>query len=74
MAERVKLTKCIFSFKIFIEGLEPKHMSITLVLLCKSFSFKLKQRLICIAAWRKCQGKLKNEKGWKLFYHHFLSL
>ena len=43
VAERVKLTKYIFSFKIFIEGLEPKHMSITLVLLCKSFSFKLKQ-------------------------------
>ena len=43
MAERVKLTKYVFSFKIFIEGLEPKHMSIMLVLLCKSFSFKLKQ-------------------------------
>ena len=43
MAGRVKLTKYIFSFKIFIEGLELKHMSITLALLCKSFSFKLKQ-------------------------------
>ena len=38
MAERVKLTKYIFSFKIFIEGLEPKHMSITLVLLFLALS------------------------------------